>query len=110
MNAKELRLGNLVVYNGSVFKVTGISGNKITADRGKGNVEFDPGDLQPLKITEFWLEKFKIDYSFPGVKWIMEEMPIPTGINYVHQFQNIYFFLTFTELQLKESEIIKFSG
>ncbi|WP_336716308.1 hypothetical protein [Chryseobacterium mucoviscidosis] len=58
MKASELRIGNLVVYNGSVFRVTRISKNIITADRGKGDVDFTLKDLQPLKITEFWLEKF----------------------------------------------------
>lgn len=113
MKASDFRIGNLVVYNGSVFRVTRISKNIITADRGKGDVDFTLKDLQPLKITEFWLEKFgfkkdKItDFHYLGIcnDWsniyfdakhqildlsISGHSAVLKQIIHVHQLQNLY--------------------
>lgn len=117
MKASDFRIGNLVVYNGSVFRVTRISKNIITADRGKGDVDFTLKDLQPLKITEFWLEKFGFKTPLNEFRW---EMIInksicfsaiqavscysvgiagPFGLflfkmKYIHELQNIYHILS----------------
>jgi hypothetical protein len=128
MNAKELRLGNLVVYNGSVFRVTGITRNRITADRGKGDVEFSISELVPLRITEYWMLKagfervgnfknWKIEYNFlnetkqltiEGDKGFnasieyRDKFAMISLLSNIHQLQNLYSDLSGQELQFSE--------
>jgi len=57
-------------------------------------------DIEPIPLTEEWLCKLGFDNNHWATKWILEDMPIPTGIKYVHQLQNLYFALTGKELTL----------
>lgn len=116
MNAKGLRLGNLIVYNGSVFKVTGITRDKITADRGRGDVEFSIKDLEPLKITEYWLLKFGFErfpwglvvheLLFKDKNLKCEELTLEVGngfrttVKNVHELQNLIYGLSGKEFNL----------
>lgn len=118
MNTKELRLGNLVVYNGSVFKITGILKDRVTADRGKGDVEFGINEITPLKITEYWLLKFGFkrypwglvinEILFKDKDHKCEELTLEVGngfrteIKFVHHLQNLYPALSGKELQFLE--------
>lgn len=115
MKASDLRLGNLVVYNGSVFRVTRISKNIITADRGKGDVEFSINDLSPLRITEFWLLKFGFkrypwglvtgNLLFKDKDHKLDELTLEVGngfrvrVEFIHQLQNVYHSLSGNEFE-----------
>lgn len=56
-------------------------------------------DIKPIPLTEEWLLRFKFNNNHWATKWILEDMPIPTGIEYVHQLQNLYHALTGSDLQ-----------
>ena len=60
MKPQELRIGNLVCYNGEVVKVEQITKNKIGYHRYKGETRMNYARLQevePVPITEEWLTK-----------------------------------------------------
>jgi len=99
MKPNELRVGNLVKnqYDEKAIVIRGYDINDLCEG-------MDSEVFQPIKITENWLLKFKFDNNHWATKWILENMPIPTGIEYVHQLQNLYFALTGTELAF-ENEI-----
>jgi hypothetical protein len=114
MEAKELRVGNLVKYEYSVY----LHGGKITE---VGNIIQGETDYyQPIPLTEEWLFKFRfkeiivdswysklaknkdtINISKSGLVAINDDKPI-RAIEYVHQLQNLYFALTGTELKYNE--------
>lgn len=95
INLNELRIGVLVYYYNSIKKV---DGNFIAS------MEQDPDGLEAIPLTEEWLSP-KADfldlglvpsgyfYNYGDGRWI--------DINYVHQYQNLYFALTGEELTLK---------
>jgi hypothetical protein len=132
MKTNELRLGNYLY---------GIINQEI--DRGNGIIEdfekcevvkvigFDPFeniiwcdseldienyDLQPIPLTEEWLERFGFAFYFfsgtyakNGIKivsentfWCLNVTGIIITIKHVHQLQNLYFALTGEELQIKQ--------
>lgn len=118
---QELRLGNLVEYDGKIFKVKEIRNYIIVCDRGKGNVDFTSKEIEPIELTEEWLLKFGFDkrtnYQFIGNKITIESWNhkasfdvrlrlseessvIICEIKYVHQFQNLTFALTGEELKI----------
>jgi len=121
MKAKELRLGNYIIANGSIEKI-----NYITpATLGYGEKEFAPictSDykyFEPIPLTEEWLLKF----GFKNDEFISYRWYAPNDISlvydlddncvcisdswefgkikYVHELQNLYFALTNQELKLK---------
>jgi len=129
MKAKELRLGNYIIANGSIEKI-----NYITpATLGYGEKEFAPictSDykyFEPIPLTEECLSGFgfgktttnyfelKLDNGFFLGAYILwqndsgEYEVIFTDesnnelivVKYVHQLQNLYFALTNQELKLK---------
>jgi len=114
MNARELRIGNLV-YPDSTGDIV-----EITADDFQ-----DTSFLEPIQLTEEWLVKFgfeKIDhiggYSFWSTK--RKKNSRHSGITiyssyttignnsmvkhceHVHQLQNLYFALTGEEVKFKD--------
>ena len=109
MEAKELRIGNLVYDNlGGILKIKGI------------NTDSDLSHLKPIPLTEEWL----IEFGFEEVsnEWFLDGFNFhlylsKTGlvirglvifsknvsnlkINYVHQLQNLYYALTNEELKI----------
>lgn len=105
MTVQELRIGNYVKigeehesYNciGKVIKWD--LSNFYSLEKGYNNIEW----FEPIPITEEWLLKFKFDNNHWATKWILHDMPTPTGIHFVHQLQNLYFALTNEELTLKQ--------
>jgi hypothetical protein len=111
MEAKDLRIGNLVYFNDLLLKFEFESG---------WNFDF----IEPIQITEKWLLKFGFksdDISWEYSKrlgnfYIMYDIEInsiyindgsrydgadiPNEIKHVHQLQNLYFALTGQELTL----------
>lgn len=113
MEAKELRIGNLVIYYGRIVSITGITEehpfiNMITADYSEWK------EIEPIPLTEEWLLKsgyFKLDnngsvhFVVKGhTIWICNNMYLceKNGIilKYVHQLQNLYLALTNKELTI----------
>lgn len=115
MEANELRIGNYVLD----------SENKICTI-GNGMAFFNIEKINPIPLTEEWLEKFgfenqnntedqywarheKNGFSIFNIHtieiWNEEKdycIDLPLYLNYVHQLQNIYFALTGKELIKKE--------
>lgn len=127
MRTPELRVNNYVGMNLSVlpdniFKVSEV-GSTMRVWQDKEIHYFDVDDLEPIPLTEEWLEKFGfklIDMMFENVPmryWrndfiivvdeskvvlLYNDKEIVTTVNvgYVHQLQNLFFCLTGRELEL----------
>ena len=129
MKATELRIGNLINHdNGHVYwSVDSISNYEldITIDDHQGDITVCCviyKSVQPIPLTEEWLLKFGFekdedndfyldasyfDICYQNKKWYLRqdgELFDLIDIDYVHQFQNLYFALTGEELKIKESE------
>lgn len=131
MNAKELRIGNLINYLGEPTVVASISQSEekeelsyISTQKSGINTNFS---YRPISLSEEWLLKFGFDYTDDGeneymslirghhtkiissdysVKfskvWLHTEIPYTKReYLYVHQLQNLYFELTGEELTFK---------
>ncbi|WP_281225377.1 hypothetical protein [Flavobacterium aquiphilum] len=99
MKVTDLRIGNLFIdkYSKKIIPVLELLRN--------GNIIFDIEyfgiwQAEPIPLTENWIEKLKFDHNHWATKWILYDMPTPTGIKYVHQLQNLYFALTGEELTI----------
>jgi hypothetical protein len=127
IKATELRIGNLVKFQGEIIEIDGI--DKFNIYWGNGN--FAPitinGFFRPIPLTEEWLKKFGIEYekdidyffiSFEladgdielisntdelGTYWFSHQIST-LKIRYCHQLQNLYFCLSGEELTIKENE------
>ena len=128
MNANELRIGNLVLFDGVVHKIEVIDGYaSFVYFEEFGDNEFPLNKIEPIPLTEEWLLKFGfrkkttdyIEQYFKDNYFIEDLTVIPIShsfvfrkeidkrfsaliadLIYVHQLQNLYFALTGTELQL----------
>lgn len=124
IDAKELRIGNLVEHSGKIVRVGNIAEVGINFN---GNVwEQSTNKIQPIPLTEEWLLKFGFKYN--GWNWEFNQFKfhaqgkndkgefyntefyiqskkewilISFTIDFVHQLQNLYFALTGTELTIK---------
>ncbi|MFA5715574.1 MAG: hypothetical protein WC998_07530 [Candidatus Paceibacterota bacterium] len=122
MNAKELRIGNLVIWNGDPEEsglICPIDGEDI--DKMERS-EFYSKEHSPIPLTEEWLLKFGLNpansgwYSIDTRKFEFEILlrdgkykvyvynSYLCDIFYVHQLQNLYFALTSEELIMKEEK------
>ncbi len=126
IDAKELRIGNLITYDGKVIEVEGVVRNTIYH---KGGFDSNTGasyqPFKPIPLTEQWLIDFgwryyngrssgdltmdtpcRLDVDFIEGRMMVKshyhgyEFYKDLNIDYVHQLQNIYFALTGEELQL----------
>lgn len=118
MKVNELRIGNYVNYIGHETQITGTSiGYVSTLSSGSLN----QGQVEPIPLTEEWLLKlgFKKTYSLNyegqiGAMAIMARissgklyLEVPYGIylgdtiQFVHDYQNLYFALMKRELEVK---------
>ena len=124
IDAKELRIGNLILIDGLVLEVDGIDFyEKILVEDSTCDDGFSSNcsdDVEPIPLTEEWLVKFGFEYRTrlnPNPKelayihqkggFYIAYMKIfyweggNTTIDYVHQLQNLYFALTNEELKIK---------
>jgi hypothetical protein len=113
MEAKELRVGNIVRYADSVY----LDGGKVTE---VGDIiQYETDYYQPIPLTEEWLLNFgfekELDLFYRKNKSSMIEIIFFDNgflvanqsfclnhIKHVHQLQNLYFALTGTELEHNE--------
>ena len=126
MEARELRIGNLVKVGEQIMFMTCITGKShVDAQNFDSNYvcAYDIDMIDPIELTEEWLQRLGFkdsqpmqpprsyfkewievtnqffadgNYRFNGLSRIKVEL------KYVHQLQNLYFALTGTELELSE--------
>lgn len=121
IKANELRIGNYVRYygNNDILKIANIDTRKrkgwsngyIIEESEKELNKTAISALEPIKLTEEWLIKFR----FENIKnrWFHDELNlkiiksegfymtcITEELKFVHQLQNIFFALTGNELSL----------
>jgi len=137
IKANELRIGNCVLDRGNkILTIDRFIGNKIECDiKGMPDksengipIYYHPfteeiNYLNPIPLTEEWLEKFGIDFT-SGEEWYyltftIKDLLFETSssikgftynlccdnqinFQYVHQLQNLYFCLCGEELTIKE--------
>ena len=106
MEAKDLRIGNLIYQFDTVENVTVDTFNAL--DDG-----FSKDSFEPIPLTEEWFDKLKVPQWFRAViggcdnseSYYINISFLPLGyldIKYVHQLQNLYFALTGEELAIKK--------
>lgn len=130
IQATELRIGNLVLYNDRVIEVEEVLYGGANR-RGDGGIWYPQEDLDGIPLTEKWLEKFGFKHhritkdrnpilecewmqlaisDFDqrsllfwdnGLMSIEDHYIDLSHIKYVHQLQNLYFALTGEELTIK---------
>lgn len=114
MKATELRIGNLLMFKetpigGGVYPVMAIKDDLIVGSNG---VAAYLNEIEPIPITDEWLERFGFNNSYSKEWWkgeilynagfVSKEVPAHgTYVQYVHQLQNLYFAFTGEELELK---------
>lgn len=124
MEARELRIGNLVNYNGThkeIGEVTGImtyiTGHKNININNRVDISYSIKDIKPIPLTEEWLKKlgfnkvgglygiyngyFELIYNEDHISLIVENQWLTTKVNTVHALQNLYYALTNEELTIK---------
>ena len=96
VNANELRLGNLFIEenSGKIISVIGLEKNRIVFD----GMFLEKWQAKPIEIKKEWINKANFDNDHWATKWILLKIPNPTGLNYIHELQNLYFALTKKEL------------
>ena len=124
MKANELRIGNWVSnYKDTPTQILEWTGNE--AYLTEGRKAYGIKTSSPIPLTEEWLIKFgatqdqfdleafclsslTFDYYIikntmldGSIYWMIDELRGDTCIQYVHQFQNLYFALTGEELEIK---------
>lgn len=55
LEPQDLRYGNLIEFDGKIFTVKEIGRYIVTANRGKGDVDFTYNEINPVPLTEDWL-------------------------------------------------------
>ena len=114
MEAKELRIGNLVRdFSGRETTVEGIRPNigKVETDKMDEDIDL----LKPIPLTEEWLlkfgfEKYEFDHKENQYRFKERLLVIRKGffcdygtsveLKHVHQLQNLYHALTGEELKI----------
>ena len=104
MKPEELRIGNYVIYEGSIEKIQ--CGEQIDCNRGE--------TIKPIPLTEQWLLDFGAEKNIKGLNYI-EDFEFSIGadhimvfyktlflisVEHVHELQNLYHALTGKELTL----------
>lgn len=128
MEATEFRIGNLVIYNGIVMKISEISSPKPLKDKrysdkyifelfdGAGLLNCTIDEISPIPLTEEWflnfgfeetedvfrLGTFFLTKSKQGNRYLYQAHKNRFVVMHVHQLQNLYFALYEEELIYKK--------
>ena len=115
MDAKELRIGNLIYSRTGVIKVVDVinaTTRKIEFD--DSDDDYDLSECNPIPLTAEWLERFGAEFSGNEVViqgFVMELFrdgycysggegcPFSPPIKYVHKLQNIFYEIEDKELK-----------
>jgi len=126
IDAKSLRLGNFVLVENDYEEVVGINKYEITCrlDETSHGINQSIKDIKPIILTEKWLLRFGFSKEIFNALYIGKEVngkyftlytedninyyffyesdgvKMKRKVDYVHQLQNLYFFLTDKELVL----------
>jgi len=116
MEARELRMGNLLYYNGKVIEID-IMPLFFFSKESAFMKKFE--DVEPIPLTDEWIKAseeqllaagYRIEKQEPGTFTKGGYKLIYTGINppllmgsvdFVHKLQNLFFALEDTELEFK---------
>ena len=120
MNVKELRIGNIVMWEGNHHKISSINSNGFVSITKK-NLEpsrFLIQETKPIKLTEEWLIKLgfqlvresqsydlgnfyiEVDFSTP-ITFTYHSGMYSIKLEYIHQLQNLYYSIRREELIIK---------
>jgi len=115
IDARELRINNLVEYLGETKKVLGFDDETVYLKNTVSVFYIELYEIYPIPLTEEWLLKFGFlktnGYGFKMFgNWLQKEDDVYwynvngnfVEIKHVHQLQNLYFALTKKELVLQE--------
>jgi hypothetical protein len=123
IQANELRIGNLVKSGKGIYKVAGIHvPNEFICQSLDGFIIDVPCIYKPISITQEWLLNFGFKKALNGYWCTKDLINVKiskhkvveiyltgsdtdlafSGIQYVHQLQNLYFALTQKELEYVE--------
>ena len=94
MKVQELRIGNLVEFDGVNYKVESIHLEGCVGLNDIMYEEVNIDDLKPIELTKESLIRFRNDCG----DWFLGNEETDLQIKYVHQLQNLYFALTGKEL------------
>lgn len=119
MNARELRIGNLIHYNETQLRVACNTIEDLIRDNINGRTD----RFTPIPLSSEWLERFTtykmphwkgafgfqkqphaVEFAGDALGWrfiYRGDHLIGDYLKYVHQLQNLYFALTGSELELK---------
>ncbi len=119
MQARELRIGNLVDLGNRIARIIEIAHLGcvvVDLEETQDTIE-DYERTKPIPLTEEWLLKFGFELTEIGWEhWNFDilfykdlsngyfesnQLPMFIYLQYVHQLQNLYFALTGFELELK---------
>lgn len=120
----DLLKNNLIQYKGQIMTISGyLTSFKIDTIFIKsvidgGEIAVKTNDISGIPITEEWLEK--LGFTLKDYEWIWTEdlnlfftlnhfyvstedvdYPVSKRINYVHELQNAFYWITGTELTIK---------
>lgn len=124
MITAELRIGNYVLFNGSINKIASIHADntiRLINEKDKEHGCYNIFLVEPIPLTEEWLLKFGFSFAFKDTKGCFlddtEKYMIHEDVNewdifilghnedsyicsvkYVHQLQNLFFALIGEEL------------
>lgn len=129
IQAKDLRIGNLVERDGEVYEIVAIHASLVEIQLIKTNkrriTSFEDKGLTSIPLTEEWLKKFGFvkreanlytyteihkvgvfelsDINGCGYRLWVGSGTTGKDLKYVHQLQNLFFALCGEELTTKES-------
>ncbi len=117
MKSNELRIGNLILFDGYPIKVRNFDEEWVYVYAKGGGYrdvyQYPMESVDVLPLTEEWLLKFGFDKSQEhdyfyiddftlDNKFILCDIDITVKVKTVHQLQNLYFALTGEELTINE--------
>lgn len=117
LKPQDLRIDNLIEFDGKIFKVKAIEQYIVTADQGKGNVDFTYNEINPVPITEEWILKagflpatahdyfykniFLINFGNAYYRAFLEgKTKIDIELTTINQLQNLIHSMTGEELEI----------
>jgi len=104
LETKDLRIGNYLFYDCPIYegqkpeivKINRITENFILDDKNKNSIIGDLESYKPIKIEKDFFLKFDLIVLLKEF-----EHKLSKKIEYLHEFQNIYFLLMGKEIEIE---------
>ena len=116
INKNELRLDNLVIVNNNITTITDVMTDGINYSVLYEEPKYSYNEIMPIELTEEILQKTNLTIisgtnSYENSEetfciylendiWYIENNKATIEVYYLHQLQNIYYFITNTELNV----------